>query len=152
MDFIICKATITDINEVYKLICELEETELDKINFEKIYLKNLADENICYLLAIIENKIENSIENKIIAFVSVHIQYLLHHAGKVAEIQDLFVIQEDRNSGIGKILVEKAEIWAKEQGANDIEVSSNQRRLQAHKFYERENYIKSHFKFTKQFN
>ena len=59
-------------------------------------------------------------------------------------------MQEHRNLNIGKILVQESEKWAKEQGANDIEVSSNQRRLQAHRFYERENYIKSHFKFTKQ--
>jgi PhnO protein len=139
---VIRKATITDLNDVYRLICELEETVLDKQNFEKVYIKNITDENIYYLVTLIENKI--------IAFVSIHIQYLLHHAGKVAEVQDLFVVQEHRNLNIGKILVQESEKWAKEQGANDIEVSSNQRRLQAHKFYERENYIKSHFKFTKQ--
>lgn len=139
---VIRKAIITDLNDVYRLICELEETLLDKQNFEKVYIKNITDENIYYLVTFIENKI--------IAFVSVHIQYLLHHAGKVSEIQDLFVVQEYRNLNIGKILVQESEKWAKEQGANDIEVSSNQRRLQAHKFYERENYIKSHFKFTKQ--
>ncbi len=139
---VIRKAIITDLNDIYRLICELEETVLDKHNFEKVYIKNITDENIYYLVTFIDNKI--------IAFVSVHIQYLLHHAGKVAEIQDLFVVQEHRNLNIGKILVQESEKWAKEQGVNDIEVSSNQRRLQAHKFYERENYIKSHFKFTKQ--
>lgn len=139
---VIRQATINDLNDIYKIICELEETILDKQNFEKVYIKNIEDENIYYLVTVIENRI--------IAFLSVHIQYLLHHAGKVAEIQDLFVVQEYRNLNIGRILVQESEKWAKEHGANDIEVSSNQRRLQAHKFYERENYIKSHFKFTKQ--
>lgn len=90
------------------------------------------------------------IDEIIVGFVSVHIQYLLHHAGKVAEIQDLFIKTTYRNTGIGKELVQEAEKWSLENGARDIEVSSNRRREQAHRFYEREKYLKSHFKFTKQ--
>lgn len=142
MQIAIHKASNEDIEEVYRMICELEEVVLDKKEFYKIYIRNLTDENVCYLLSIVDEVI--------VGFISIHIQYLLHHAGKVAEVQDLFIKPTYRNAGIGKILLEEAEKWSLENGAKDIEVSSNRRRKKAHKFYEREKYLKSHFKFTKQ--
>ena len=143
MNYTFRKVRATDIEQVYNLICELEERKLDRENFYTIYTHNLNDLTTCAWVC--------CIENEFIAYGSVHIQKLLHHAGKVAEIQELFVKEPYRKVGIGKNLVDYAEAWAKEQGAVAIEVSTNQKRIQAHKFYERENYTKTHFKLTKTF-
>ena len=75
-------ASKDDMNEVYRLICELEDCNLDKQQFEYVYVENLEDNDVDYVIAMEENS------EKIIGFISVHTQKLLHHAGKIAEIQE----------------------------------------------------------------
>lgn len=55
----------------------------------------------------------------------------------VIKIQALVVAQEHRGAGVGKCLIEAASSWAKEQGANQLILTSGNReeRAIAHKFY-----------------
>ena len=53
----------------------------------------------------------------------------------VAEISGLIVDENTRSSGIGKILLDAAENWARQVGCNAISVHSNVTRDQAHRFY-----------------
>ncbi len=57
-----------------------------------------------------------------------------------AEIAALVVDEAVRSRGIGHILMEKAEHWAKEQGCRAVRLRSNAVRLRAHAFYERLGY------------
>lgn len=41
MKISIHKATKEDIEEVYQMICELEEVNLDRKEFEKVYLRKI---------------------------------------------------------------------------------------------------------------
>ena len=75
--------------QIYSLICELEEASLDRSKLEAVYLRNLADPGIHYLIAL-----ENG---EAAGFASVHVQYLLHHGGKIAELQEIV----DRASAAG---------------------------------------------------
>src|ERR1700733_11203727 len=87
-----------DVLSVYDFVCFLEETTFSYIAFELIFKANIYNENYYYLVA-------ESDSGSIIGYISCHVQNLLHHCGKVAEIQELFVVEKYRNLGIGKLLV-----------------------------------------------
>jgi len=133
-------AAPTDEKEIYKLVCLLEETEIPFSPFSYIFSKNLNDSSVCYFIS--EEK------NVITGFISLHIQHLLHHWGKVAEIQELSVFPEFRNKGTGKLLLEKAIKTATENNCELIELAASQRRIKAHEFYLKNGFKNSHFKFT----
>jgi (aminoalkyl)phosphonate N-acetyltransferase len=130
-----------DLAQIYLFVCELEEETLDKAAFEAVYLQNLQSPQIKSWLAFIDQQA--------VGFISVHLQYLLHHAAQVAEIQEFYVNPTQRSAGIGKQLLAVAETWVQQQGVKEIELSTNQKRIHAHRFYLREGYKNSHFKMTK---
>jgi GNAT superfamily N-acetyltransferase len=57
-----------------------------------------------------------------------------------AEISGLVVSEEARSRGIGQVLLEAAEEWARGAGCAIISVRSNVRRKRAHGFYEKNGY------------
>lgn len=138
---VIRKALANDINSVFNLICELENTAFDFEAFSEVYIANLNDKSIHYFLAK-----EN---DQALGFVSLYVQNLLHHCGKTGEIQELVIKDGYRSKGVGKLLLEKAEQLGTELGLQEIEVTSNKMRDRAHRFYIKENYADSHKKFTK---
>ncbi len=60
--------------------------------------------------------------------------------GPRADIGALVIDQRFRSSGFGKLLLTRAEAWAKEQGLSVVRVRSSIRREGAHRFYLREGY------------
>jgi GNAT superfamily N-acetyltransferase len=67
---------------------------------------------------------------------------IVHHlqADVCAEIGGLVVAASVRSHGIGRLLVARAEEWARHRGVNRILVRSNIIRDAAHRFYLREGY------------
>jgi GNAT superfamily N-acetyltransferase len=55
-----------------------------------------------------------------------------------AWVEDLAVDPARRSEGIGKALLDAAKGWARERGATHLELDSGDARLDAHRFYERE--------------
>jgi GNAT superfamily N-acetyltransferase len=51
------------------------------------------------------------------------------------EIEGLVVDEKERGNGIGKVLLQSSENWAKQKGINEILVRSNIVRERAHNFY-----------------
>ncbi len=135
------KITTGDIDNIYQAICKLEKIEYPRKKFEKAFFPNLMDENIYYLVA--------EKEGVFAGFISLHIQTLIHHCGKVAEVQELFVDDTYRGQGIGADLLHEIEKIAQEKECELIEVASNSARSRAAEFYVKEGYSKSHVKFTK---
>lgn len=66
-----------------------------------------------------------------------------------AELRSVQVRAELRSLGIGARMVAHAEAEARRRGASVIELTSNLKRLDAHRFYERLGYAKSHAGFKK---
>lgn len=68
-----------------------------------------------------------------------------------ADLEGLVVDESVRSRGIGKLLLEAAESWARERGCSEMRVRSNVLRERAHSFYERQGYstIKAQFNFPK---
>ena len=113
--------------QIYSLICELEEAPLDRAKLEAVYLRNLTDPGIHYLIAL-----ENG---GAAGFASVHVQCLLHHGGKIAELQEIVVAESRRGQGIGSLLFSEAEKTARAAECLQLEVCCNRKRTDSHRFY-----------------
>lgn len=137
---VIRSAEKEDLEQVYKLIIELENQKLDFQSFEKIYIENMNNPRVLYL-----TYIDN---HNIVGFVSIHIQSLLHHCARIAEIQELVVLEGVRGKGFGMQLFNKAIEIAKENDCAQIEVCCNQKRKLSHVFYKKMGMLNNHFKFT----
>jgi len=125
---------------VYSCINTLEETVFDRDGFNAMYdvVLNTKD---CFLFVVEHN-------NEEIGYMSIYVQPLLHHNGKVAEIQELIILPEYRGNGTGRLALEFAKKFATEKNCVLIELASNIRREQAHKFYLSNGFTQSHYKFT----
>jgi PhnO protein len=132
-------ATSDDFQTVYNFINLLEYTVLDEPTQRQLYDENLNNPNIIYLLAFADEQP--------MGFGSLHIQNLMHHAGKIGEIQELYVDESARGLGIGKQLTDKIKAIAKERNVIQVEVTSRLARQDAHRFYEREGFAFTHKKF-----
>ncbi len=139
-EVIIRKARSTDVTSVYAMMCELEGTNLNKSAFLKIWRINMAHRHIFYITAVSEGKV--------VGFASVHIQNLLHHAGEIAEVQELVVRENLRGLGIGRRLLRQAKRIAVQGKCKSLELACNSKRRRAHGFYEREGMERTHYKFT----
>ena len=134
------KCEINDIGEVYELICELEETVFDYKAFEIAFMHKINDNKNCYMVGVEDNKI--------IAFLSLNIDYQIHHAGKVATIEELIVTAEHRSKSAGRRLAENAIKYAKDHECAVIELNSSVLRERAHQFYIKNGFEMSSYKFV----
>jgi len=133
-------ATLRDCSAIYEMVRELENKTFNKSDFEKIYAANLRDNSIHYVVA--------ELDNRVVGFVSLHIQKLLHHNGSSAEIQELFVNNGLRGGGIGKQLMDRARHIANDRKCKVFEVACNIKRKNSRRFYEKEGLKRTHYKFT----
>ena len=145
MDKLFIRKVIRDDEEtIYRMICGLENTVINRADFDMIFQQNLIAENITYFIA--------EFNGKPVGMVSCHIQPLLHHAALVSEIQEMYVDPEFRSQAIGHELMQRVLEHAKENGAIQIEVTSRSTRESAHRFYQKEDFAKSHVKLVRYFN
>lgn len=134
-------ATADDAQIVYALICELKQAKFDRQAFHAGYLANLQDRNMRYQLA--------EMNGQAIGMIGLHLQFHLHHARWIGEIQELVVMPQARGLKVGSQLLAWAEGVARESDAEMTELSTSVKRTDAHRFYVREGYTQSHFRFTK---
>ncbi|OJJ14456.1 hypothetical protein BKI52_42500 [marine bacterium AO1-C] len=140
-ELIIRRANEKDFSAIYQFVNELEETVFEAEGQKIAFKQNTANPDFIYLLA--------ELNEKPIGFISCHAQYLLHHGGqKIGEIQEMYVSPENRKIGAGKKLMDELKRVAKQNGIVQLEVTSNKKRMATHRFYQRENFINSHEKFT----
>lgn len=87
-----------------------------------------------------------------IGFVHVQVRHAIEHDSR-AEAVALVVNEQIRSRGVGRLLMEAAESWARAQGMTTIVLRSNVMRDRAHSFYERLGYrhTKSQKFFIKEF-
>lgn len=90
-------ATTEDTDSVYALICELLKNELDYQAFRDGFAANLLDPNLHYRLALRNGEV--------VGMISLHMQFHLHHANWIGEIQELVVLPTKNwqsASGLGR--------------------------------------------------
>lgn len=133
-------AVSADQLEIYSLICALEETSFPQEMFAWGFYTMLSSAS--HLLLVAEE------EGQIIGLLHLRMEFQLHHCGTVAEIIELIVSREVRSKGIGAALLKAAREQAIQHHCIQFEVTSNQKRKQAHRFYQREGLEQTHIKLT----
>lgn len=133
-------AVSADQPEIYSLICALEETTFPQEMFAWGFYTMLSSAS--HLLLVAEE------EGQIVGLLHLWMEFQLHHCGTVAEIMELIVSREVRSKGIGAALLKAAREQAIQHHCIQFEVTSNQKRKQAHRFYQREGLEQTHIKLT----
>jgi PhnO protein len=131
-----------DSKSIHQFICALEERDFDYTVFEQYFATNISNKDNIYLVAVNETDL-------VIGYLSCHGQILLHHLSKVFEIQELFVMEEYRNRKVGQLLIKKLEEQLSNSCHKFLEVTTNLKRLNTHRFYSKCGFEKTHLKFTK---
>ena len=137
------EANINDYKDIRRLISILEEREYDEERMLEVFTRQLKDEyQYCYVYE----------TDHIVGMITLLVKETLHHCDITGEIIELCVDPECRNQKIGQQLLEYIENKAKELKLSELELSSNVKRKDAHRFYERHLYNKDHYNFTKKIN
>ena len=76
-------------------------------------------------------------------------RHLQHNGGLCAELESVHVDPELRSHGIGGVLVEAAVERARALGCYRVQLTSNEQRPDAHRFYERHGFVMSHRGFKR---
>lgn len=92
---------------------------------------------------------DDSPAGRLLGVATLHATPVLHRAGPVGRVTALVVDTTLRGHGIGKALMAAAERWAAERGCVLLEVTSNQRRVDAHKFYEGIGFERTSYRFAR---
>ena len=87
---------------------------------------------------------------RLIGCVTISRTPVLHRDAQVGRLSMLVVTADRRSSGTGTGLVREAETRLAALGCKMVEVTSNLRRAEAHRFYERLGYERSSYRFGKQ--
>ena len=132
-------ATKNDLKPVFELIKLLSSEEFTYEQFEASFAYNLQNNHILLY-----------VENGEVAGLGVLVIFFpLHHSKKIAEIIEIVTVESARGKGIGKKLLDEMATLAAKNDCANIELASNKKRTDAHRFYEREGLVPTHFKFTK---
>jgi len=122
---ILRNAVLSDSAEIAQLTAELGYAADAKAISER--LAGIVDQrNQLVLVAILEERI--------LGWMQAHASVVLESGYRV-EIVGLIVGKDSRRAGIGRSLVQRAELWARQLGANAIVVRSNTKRIESHRFY-----------------
>lgn len=127
------KAKVTDAVEIMALLSQLDYPANGQVVADKIgYLINHPDHEIL----VYEQ------DDKVIGFIDLHFIPQLP-LNDFAHITYFCVDANTRSSGVGAVLLERAEQLAKERHCDRIFLHCNERRVNAHRFYERNGYVDS---------
>lgn len=134
------KAKKEDIDNIYQLICILEEKQLNKDYFIKTYNQGINDSYTYYYVYE---------EGQILGFISFYIHHYLHHDNNTGEIVELVVSPQARGQKIDHQLLTFIEKLAKEKSLEEIELCTSTYRKKAHHFYENHGFIMNHYNYIK---
>jgi GNAT superfamily N-acetyltransferase len=85
------------------------------------------------------------------AFISLHVFACFHSPGNIGRITAFCVDENQRSKGIGGKMLAEAESYFRRNNCYRVEVTSNNRRTEAHDFYRRKGYRENSKKFVLDF-
>ena len=83
--------------------------------------------------------------------ITLHRMFVLHRPKPVGRITSLAVDASARGRGLGRALIEAAEADLRREGCGLVEVTSHQRRIEAHEFYRHVDFEETSVRFAKVF-
>ena len=111
---------------------------------EKAVRKNLAK-----LARLKEPPLVATLDKKVVGLIGVHTMVTVHRDAPVGRIPVLVIAKEAQGLGLGRMLVEEVEKLLKKAGCKIVEVTSNDRRAEAHAFYRHLGYERTSLRFMK---
>jgi ribosomal protein S18 acetylase RimI-like enzyme len=106
--------------------------------------------NLTALAKLRESPLVATLDKKVVGLIGIHKMVTVHRDAPVGRIPVLVVAKEAQGHGIGRMLVEEAERTLKTAGCKLIEVTSNDRRAEAHAFYRHMGYERTSIRFMKE--
>ena len=88
-------------------------------------------------------------DGEVIGCLSTSVMHVLHRPAPVGRISMMVVDETHRGRGIGAQMVREAERLLAAKGCRLVEVTSNNRRADAHRFWESNGYEKTSSRFAK---
>jgi len=88
-------------------------------------------------------------QGSLLGLVAVHSFEMLHRPGRLGRITALVVASLARGRGVGTELLKAAEDYFQQSGCTMLEVTSNERRADAHAFYAARGYREKRVRFVK---
>ncbi len=85
----------------------------------------------------------------VVGMVGRHAMVTVHRPAPVGRIPVLVVAKEAQGVKLGRMLVEAVEQWCRKKGCQIVEVTSNDRRAEAHAFYRHMGYERTSIRFFK---
>ena len=105
--------------------------------------------NLATLKSAGETPLVATLEKSVVGLVGLHRMVTVHRPAAVGRIPVLVIAREAQGLGLGRMLVDAAEQWCRKKGCQLIEVTSNDRRAEAHAFYRHMGYERSSIRFFK---
>lgn len=90
-----------------------------------------------------------TLDKVVVGMVGRHAMVTVHRPAPVGRIPVLIVAKEAQGLKLGRMLVEAVEQWCRKKGCQIVEVTSNDRRAEAHAFYRHMGYERSSIRFFK---
>ncbi len=90
-----------------------------------------------------------TLDKVVVGMVGRHAMVTVHRPAPVGRIPVLVVAKEAQGMKLGRMLVEAVEHWCRKKGCQIVEVTSNDRRAEAHAFYRHMGYERSSIRFFK---
>ena len=133
------EAKNSDVPRLLELIHELGH-EIDEKHLRK-NLKALRDTGEAPLVA--------TLGKRVVGMCGISARVVIHRPAPLGRITALIVSKHAQRHGIGRMLVEAAENWMRARGCRLVEVTSNDRRAEAHAFYRHLGYERTSMRFAK---
>lgn len=139
MKITIKTATLENLEDIIKLnhlLCIKEHTEYSDVvnpNFPlteegiKYFIERI--ENDCALIAIYEKQVIGYLVGAIIE------PQAYRNSSIIAEVENMYILEPSRNLGVGKMLMNEFETWAKSKNANRLRVVATVHNVSGIKFY-----------------
>lgn len=135
-------ATAADATAIARLLTQLGyPTTTDEA---RIRLDAIAD------AAPMDRVIVAELDGRVVAVMTLHLVPELHRARPNGRVTALVVDEAVRGRGVGRKMMEEAERIFRADGAGILELTSNMRRADAHRFYEKLGYQRTSFRFAKE--
>ena len=93
-----------------------------------------------------------TIDGLVLGVISCHVTIMFQAAGTCGRITSLVVISSTRGKGVGKALLKQADKYFLAKECVKVEVTSSERRKEAHEFYKAMGFTQESARFLKVYN